>query len=138
MPYDPPRDRHGDPRLRARRAHPYIAMQLCPNGSLYEHVRYVGPLTADELKRVGVPLSDALATAHAAGIVHRDVKPGNMLVNGYGVMVLSIVAAAADEERHWRRAVLPVQIRGSNPWVFHCVAGRVAGGEVVGSSFGPA
>jgi serine/threonine protein kinase len=43
---------------------PYIAMQLCPNGSLYEHVRDVAPLTAEELQRVGVQLSDALATAH--------------------------------------------------------------------------
>ena len=68
---------------------PWIAMQLCPNGSLHDHVRDHGPLTFAELQRVGVQLADALATSHAAGIVHRDVKPGNVLVNTYGVVVLS-------------------------------------------------
>ncbi len=60
---------------------PWIAMQLCPRGSLHEHLREQGPLAFAELQRVGVQLADALATAHDAGIVHRDVKPGNVLVN---------------------------------------------------------
>ncbi len=68
---------------------PWIAMQLCPRGSLHEHVREHGPLAFAELQRVGVQLADALATAHDAGIVHRDVKPGNVLVNTYGVVMLS-------------------------------------------------
>jgi serine/threonine protein kinase len=68
---------------------PWIAMQLCPRGSLHEHVREHGPLGLAELQRVGVQLADALATAHDVGIVHRDVKPGNVLVNNYGVVMLS-------------------------------------------------
>ena len=37
--------------------------------------------------------------------------------------------------RKWQQEVLPQQVRGRNEWVFHCVAARAIGGEVVGSSF---
>ena len=40
----------------------------------------MGPYSLDEFMRIALPVADALAAAHAHGIVHRDVKPGNVLV----------------------------------------------------------
>lgn len=64
---------------------PWLAMQLCPDGTLTKHR---GALPWDHLKRLLLQLLDALGHAHANGLVHRDVKPGNLLLNG-GNLVLT-------------------------------------------------
>ncbi len=58
---------------------PWIALELCPEGSLAERMAAEGPLPADEVRRIGLALLDALETAHARAIVHRDLKPQNVL-----------------------------------------------------------
>jgi len=70
-------------------ARPYIAMQLCPGGTLQDLVRDGGPLPFPQAQRTGLDVAQALVAAHAAGIMHRDVKPANILVTAYGVPVLS-------------------------------------------------
>ncbi|HVQ89565.1 MAG TPA: protein kinase [Mycobacteriales bacterium] len=74
---------------------PYLVMELCPGGSLAERVLATGPIPAAEACRIGIGIADALATAHAAGILHRDVKPGNILVDRYGVAKLADFGLAA-------------------------------------------
>jgi serine/threonine protein kinase len=59
---------------------PCLIMQYVPSRSLQEVVRENGPLPPDEVARIGMQVSAALAAAHRAGIVHRDVKPGNILI----------------------------------------------------------
>ena len=66
------------------RGHPYIVMPYHPLDSLDARIRGSGPLGVDEVLRLGVKLAGALETAHRAGIVHRDVKPANVLVTDYG------------------------------------------------------
>ncbi|RZK84549.1 MAG: protein kinase, partial [Rhodococcus sp. (in: high G+C Gram-positive bacteria)] len=52
-------------------------------------IRRHGPLPLDEALRLGVKMAGALETAHRLGILHRDVKPGNILLSDYGEPALS-------------------------------------------------
>ncbi|MFI6773384.1 protein kinase [Nocardia sp. NPDC050412] len=63
---------------------PFIVMPLHPRGSLATRIRADGPLPWQEVLGVGVKLAGALATAHASGVIHRDVNPGNVLISDYG------------------------------------------------------
>ncbi|MEN3357033.1 MAG: hypothetical protein V7637_1015 [Mycobacteriales bacterium] len=74
---------------------PYLIMELCSRGSLVDRLRAGGPLPPEEVRGLGVGIADALATAHAAGVLHRDVKPGNILVDEYGVAKLADFGLAA-------------------------------------------
>jgi serine/threonine protein kinase len=86
-------------RINARLQHPYavsvfdvvehegkpcIVMELVPSVPLTEVVRELGALTPAEAARVGSQVAAALAAAHALGVVHRDVKPGNVLIGDDG------------------------------------------------------
>jgi len=68
---------------------PYLVMELCPVGSLDDVLRRHGPMAAAQVRDIGIKIADALAAAHQAGVLHRDVKPANILVNQYGVVGLS-------------------------------------------------
>ena len=57
---------------------PFLVLEWVGGGSMAGS--RVGPISTDEFMRVALPVADALAAAHAHGIVHRDVKPGNVLV----------------------------------------------------------
>ncbi|NEC34063.1 serine/threonine protein kinase [Streptomyces rubrogriseus] len=67
----------------------YMVMELVDGGSLADRVLARGPVDAVEAARIGVALLDALDTAHASGILHRDVKPSNVLVADDGRVVLT-------------------------------------------------
>jgi eukaryotic-like serine/threonine-protein kinase len=60
-----------------------------PSRSLAQIIGDTGPLEPAEVARIGAQVASGLAAAHAAGIVHRDVKPGNVLVRSDGVAKLS-------------------------------------------------
>jgi serine/threonine protein kinase len=80
-----------------------MVMELCPGGSLNDELRRSGLMSAERACRIGTGLADALAAAHAAGILHRDIKPANILINRYGVVGLSdfglasIIAASGEQ-----------------------------------------
>ena len=62
---------------------PVIVMELLEGESLKERIG-ARPLSIDELLDFGIQTSDALEAAHAKGIIHRDIKPGNIYVVGQG------------------------------------------------------
>ncbi len=67
---------------------PYLAMRFMSGGSLADRIRQ-GPLSLDEAAKVFERIAAALDAAHAKGIVHRDVKPANVLFDAYGEAYLS-------------------------------------------------
>jgi len=60
---------------------PYVVMELLPNGTLKEYLRQ-NKLSWSEAAKLLQPLCQALAYAHQAGIIHRDVKPANVMFAG--------------------------------------------------------
>ncbi|MCX5194917.1 protein kinase [Streptomyces sp. NBC_00249] len=70
-------------------ARPWIVMELIEGPSLAEFVRENGPLTPRRAAEVGLAVLDVLRAAHRQGILHRDVKPSNVLIAGSGRVVLT-------------------------------------------------
>lgn len=58
---------------------PYLIMEYLERGSLADQLSSDGPLPWSEVLRFGIQLSGALETSHQAGVLHRDIKPGNIL-----------------------------------------------------------
>jgi eukaryotic-like serine/threonine-protein kinase len=59
---------------------PFLVMQYVPGRSLQARVDEDGPLAVEEILRIGVQAASGLAAAHRQGLVHRDVKPSNILL----------------------------------------------------------
>ncbi|QSE90769.1 protein kinase [Rhodococcus pseudokoreensis] len=68
---------------------PYLVMPYYRQGSLDARIRRHGPLTREEVLRLGVKMAAAVETAHRAGILHRDVKPANIVLTDFGEPVLT-------------------------------------------------
>ncbi|MFD3549089.1 serine/threonine-protein kinase [Streptomyces sp. NPDC058655] len=67
---------------------PWIVMELIEGPSLAEFIRDNGPLTPRRAAEVGLAVLDVLRAAHRQGILHRDVKPSNVLIAGNGGRVV--------------------------------------------------
>jgi serine/threonine protein kinase len=102
---------------------PYLVMPYVPGDSLQKRLDEQGPLQVTEILRIGMQIAAGLAAAHAQGLVHRDIKPGNILLDK-GVERVTItdfgLARAADDASLTRSGVIagtpqymsPEQARG--------------------------
>jgi len=77
---------------------PFIAMEYVEGETLAELVAQRAPLPAAEAARLGTQMCAGLAAAHAAGLVHRDVKPQNLLLSTDGVLKLGDFGIAAGHD----------------------------------------
>jgi hypothetical protein len=68
---------------------PWIVMEYVPSRSLQEVLEEAGPLPPDRVAAIGLAVLDALQAAHGAGVLHRDVKPHNVLIGLDGRVVLT-------------------------------------------------
>ena len=65
-------------------ARPYLIMELCAGGSLTQWLDPANSRTEEQIRGVGMRVADALAGLHARGVLHRDVKPANILIDAFG------------------------------------------------------
>ena len=63
---------------------PYLIMDLCSGGSLTQWLKPENRASEERVRQVGVRIADALAAVHACGVLHRDVKPANILIDSFG------------------------------------------------------
>jgi len=85
-----------------------VAMEWCENGSLAGELE-AGPLPLDRIIEVAGQVLDVLAYLHERGIVHRDVKPSNLLLRSDGKVALGDLGLA----RHWDAQIDETLTRGS-------------------------
>ncbi len=103
---------------------PYLVMPYIPCESLQQKLDRQGPLELVEVLRIGIQVAQALAASHAQGLVHRDVKPANILMEKDGRRALLAdfgLARAVDDASLTRSGVIagtpqymsPEQARGA-------------------------
>lgn len=63
---------------------PYLIMPYYPAGSLLNLIERNGKLSPERVRRIGITVAKALQAAHEHGVIHRDIKPGNVLIDNDG------------------------------------------------------
>ncbi|MEQ3549139.1 serine/threonine-protein kinase [Pseudonocardia nematodicida] len=104
---------------------PWLVMEYLPSRSLAAVLAEKGPMSPREAAAIGRQIADGLAAAHAAGVVHRDIKPGNILIaeDGRGKITDFGVSRAVDDVQLTRTGVIagtpaflaPEVARGQEP-----------------------
>jgi eukaryotic-like serine/threonine-protein kinase len=124
---------------------PAIVMELVPSGSLSDAIRDHGPLRPAQVARIGLGVLAGLRAAHDAGIVHRDVKPTNILLGpedriiltDFGIakavdspalttsgIVIGSPAYLSPERAHGQPAGAPADLWGLGASLYTAVEGR--------------
>ncbi len=102
---------------------PFLAMELCASGSLADALRTNGHLTLEQSVRIGLRMATALDFAHRRAMIHRDVKPENVLISDVGEPVLSDFGIASLLDQQGNNTdqafsphhVAPEILRGTTP-----------------------
>ncbi|MGH3938307.1 MAG: serine/threonine-protein kinase [Pseudonocardiaceae bacterium] len=102
---------------------PWLIMEYLPSRSLAAVLIERGTLPPQEVARIGRQVAAALTAAHRAGIVHRDVKPGNVLIGADGIVKITDFGIS---RASWEAAVTRTGVVAGTPAYF---APEVARGE---------
>ncbi|MGE8587700.1 serine/threonine-protein kinase [Bifidobacterium catenulatum] len=84
----------------------FIVTELIEGKNLREDVRTNGRYVGDDLERLGRKLIEAVKAVHASGIVHRDIKPTNVMVSNTGPVLVDFGIAMGEGESHVTRTGL--------------------------------
>lgn len=79
---------------------PWMATEYVMGPSLHDLVQLTGPLTEEAVRFLGRGVAEALGRVHAGGMVHRDLKPGNVMVSASGPQVIDFGIAGALGDAH--------------------------------------
>jgi serine/threonine protein kinase len=79
---------------------PWIVMEMLPGSTMADVLRYDGPLSVAQVVAIGLHLVEALEATHRAGVVHGDVKPGNVQLCGGDRVVLIDFGIASGTGHH--------------------------------------
>ncbi|WP_040162863.1 serine/threonine-protein kinase [Microbacterium gorillae] len=102
----------------------YIVMEYCP-GSMSPRYR-TERIPVPEVLAVGVKMAGALETAHRTGLVHRDIKPGNILITAFGQPVLADFGIASSLARATPDGMMAMSV----PWTAPEVIAEHTSGDV--------
>ena len=106
---------------------PWLATAYVPGISVEDAVRKYGPMPAESVRVLGVCVARAVSAIHAVGLVHRDLKPGNVLLTAQGPKVIDFgIARGVGEEGLTKTGM----VAGSPPYM--------APEQLVSGAFGPA
>jgi len=99
----------------------FLAMELIQGTPLTDQVK-AGPMPEKEILRVGMQLADGLAAAHAQGVIHRDLKPGNLMITPDGRLKildfgLATLTQPEGDPDITRKAVETTSISGTVPYM---------------------
>jgi serine/threonine protein kinase len=97
--------------------HPYLIMELC-EGTYADRMK-TNPLSALEARVIGSKIADALADAHVLGVLHRDVKPANLLITRFGEPALADFGLAVLTETREISFTLELTPAYAAPEMFH-------------------
>ncbi|MCX4752555.1 serine/threonine-protein kinase [Kitasatospora purpeofusca] len=94
---------------------PWLATEYIPGPSLQEVLRRHGPVPARTLHALAAGIAEALDEIHRCGVIHRDLKPGNVIVSGTGPRLIDFgIAQVADDTRLTSTGfVAPEQLSGA-------------------------
>jgi serine/threonine protein kinase len=102
---------------------PWLAVEYVPGPTLRRHVERVGPLPADLAAMLGAVLAEGLVVIHRANLVHRDLKPHNVIMSSHGPVIIDFgLAKLTDRGEHLTESGValgtpaympPEQVRGN-------------------------
>jgi hypothetical protein len=110
----------------SRHSPPYLVSEYVDGPSLAQYVEFLGPLDAEQLRALASALARAIAVVHEAGLIHCDLKPGNVLLAADGPRVIDF--SIAQEASHSDRPADVGTVPYSPGWVApERLSGRPAG-----------
>jgi hypothetical protein len=101
---------------------PFVVMPWVKEGSLAERLERGKPLQEEEVGRISLHLARAVAHAHSHGVIHRDIKPGNVLLDADGHVWLTDFGLASEFSVHTAAAPEPAKRFGTAPYMSPAVA----------------